>query len=171
VTVNNTSKTADTELCNRLHRNGPDSCNQLHTLDVRIAYYIGAARAPATHRAYAADIAAFLACGGAIPRRRRPSRPISLAPTTSLSRHSAGDWRRLPTPIRPAGIRIRPSILLSVKSFGGFGGYEEQTYLPPTHSTSRCCPRSSERYRTIWSINGIELCSLSVSSAPCGGRS
>ena len=50
-----TSKTAETKLCNRLHN-----------LDARIAYYIGAARAPATHRAYAADIAAFLAWGGAI---------------------------------------------------------------------------------------------------------
>ena len=51
-----TSKTADADVCNRLH-----------DLDARIAYYIGAARAPATHRAYAADIAAFLAWGGAIP--------------------------------------------------------------------------------------------------------
>ena len=62
-----TPKTADTEWCNRLHNDGPASCNRLHNLDARIAYYIGAARAPATHRAYAADIAAFLAWGGAIP--------------------------------------------------------------------------------------------------------
>jgi integrase len=67
VTANNTSKTADLELCNRLHNDGSDPCNQLNNLDARIAYYIGAARASATHRAYSADIAAFLAWGGAIP--------------------------------------------------------------------------------------------------------
>lgn len=67
MTPDDASKTADTELCKLLHNNGPDPCNRLHNLDARIAYYIGAARAPATHRAYAADIAAFLAWGGAIP--------------------------------------------------------------------------------------------------------
>ena len=35
--------------------------------DERVAFYLGAARASATHRAYAADIAAYLAWGGSIP--------------------------------------------------------------------------------------------------------
>jgi hypothetical protein len=56
-----TSATAATELCNRLNSSTNDNpCNQLHSVDARIAYYLGAARATATHRAYAADIAAFL---------------------------------------------------------------------------------------------------------------
>jgi integrase len=58
---------APEDLCNRLHEEGSGSCNRLHNYDARIAYYLGAARAPATHRAYAADIAAFLLRGGTIP--------------------------------------------------------------------------------------------------------
>ena len=63
-----TSATTATESCNRLHSTTNESpCNRLHNYDARIAYYLGASRAPATHRAYAADIAAFLSWGGAIP--------------------------------------------------------------------------------------------------------
>ena len=40
--------------------------NQLREYQ-RIEFYLGAARAPATHRAYAADIAAFVEWGGTIP--------------------------------------------------------------------------------------------------------
>ena len=63
----NQSNRAPEDLCNRLHEEGSGSCNRLHDYDARIAYYLDAARAPATHRAYAADIAAFLSWGGAIP--------------------------------------------------------------------------------------------------------
>jgi integrase len=59
-----TSETSAHILCKRLHRMPDD---RLPTPEDRIAYYIGAARAPATHRAYATDIAAFLAWGGAVP--------------------------------------------------------------------------------------------------------
>jgi integrase len=45
-----------------------DLCNQLHNHSAdRVAFYLGASRAGATHRAYAADLAAFAAWGGQIP--------------------------------------------------------------------------------------------------------
>jgi len=67
---------APENLCNRLHEEGSGSCIQLHDFNARIAY-LDAARAPATHRAYAADIAAFVAWGGTIPTTKRtvPSPP------------------------------------------------------------------------------------------------
>lgn len=43
-------------------------CNQLHEIAAaRVAFYLGASRASATHRAYAADLVAFRAWGGTIP--------------------------------------------------------------------------------------------------------
>src|SRR5262249_43484010 len=62
-----------TELCNQ---EGSGSCIQLHDFNARIAY-LDAARAPAMHRAYAADIAAFVAWGGTIPTTKQtvPSPP------------------------------------------------------------------------------------------------
>jgi hypothetical protein len=40
------------------------SCDQLHNYDASIVYYLDPARAPATHRADATDIAVFLAWAG-----------------------------------------------------------------------------------------------------------
>jgi integrase len=45
------------ELCNRLHGSAAE----------QVAFYLGASRASATHRAYAADLAAFRAWGGTVP--------------------------------------------------------------------------------------------------------
>jgi integrase len=63
------SNTAVVSVCNHLHHSANDKlCNQLHEpLDDRVAFYADAARSSATHRAYASDMAAFLAWGGQVP--------------------------------------------------------------------------------------------------------
>jgi integrase len=60
------SNPATPSLCNRLHKTGDHSCNQLHE-DDRVAFYADAARSSATRRAYASDMAAFSAWGGRVP--------------------------------------------------------------------------------------------------------
>jgi integrase len=63
------SDTAAVGLCNRLHNSANDNlCNQLHgPPGDRVAFYADAARSLATRRAYASDMAAFLAWGGQVP--------------------------------------------------------------------------------------------------------
>jgi hypothetical protein len=63
------SNTAAVGLCNRLHHSANDNlCSQLHgPLRDRVAFYADAARSLATRRAYASDMAAFLAWGGRVP--------------------------------------------------------------------------------------------------------
>jgi hypothetical protein len=61
---------------------------------------------------------------GRSPRRRRQSRPTWLAPKTSLSPPAGGDWRRSLMLIRPAVIRIRPSIKARFEKLAVLIGHE-----------------------------------------------
>ena len=126
-------------LCNRLHSTANDNtnlCNQLHgPLDDRVAFYANAARSSATRRAYASDMAAFLAWGGdVLPHQRRWRRTFPPPPAWPPLRYGAAS-RPLLTPTKLSAILTQPNTPWSAKSSGASAGYTVLVWTLPRPST------------------------------------